>query len=123
MGRDDMVMEREMIMQANKGVNWVSLINHNQEVATAENELHFELSENAKKDFKLDLEQQMGVREKIREKERQDVLKYQKEQQDLYKSWDAEERSKLEKQHAKIEELKAMREEQIIELEKKREKL
>merc|ERR1712048_847486 len=34
-----------------------------------------------------------------------------------------EERSKLEKQHAKIEELKAMREEQIIELEKKREKL
>lgn len=121
--RNGMVKEREMIMQANKGVNWVSLTNHNQSVATAENELHFELCENAKKDFKLDLMQQMEVREKIRQKERQEVLDYQQEQQELYKSWEGEDYSKLEKKHAKVEELKAMREEQIVELESKREKL
>jgi len=58
------VRERQMIMNANEGVNWVSLINHNQSVANAETKLHFDLSSKAKKDFKLDLEQQIALREK-----------------------------------------------------------
>lgn len=121
--RNDMVLEREMIMKANKGVNWVSLTKHNQKVATAETDLYLNLSENAKLDFKASLEDEIRVRENIRTEERKEILKYQNEQKDLYKSWDKEDEEKAYKKHEKTQELKSMREQQISELEAKRTKL
>jgi len=118
--RDTIVRERNAIMQANKGVNWISMTNHVQLQAEDEEQLCFRLEKRSKESFKASLEGEMGLREDIRQKEHQEKLAYQQSQKDLYKKWEEEDALKIGAKQKKIETLKAMRQDQIKVLEKRR---
>lgn len=111
--RADMVNERKKIMQQNEGVNWISFVEHVQNEAEAEEKLYQTLEHKSQKAFKKSLEDQIAVREALREKERERVRQEQLKEQALYEKYDAEEANKAAIRHAKVEELKKMREEQI----------
>jgi len=111
--RANMVNERRAIMDQNAGVNWISFVEHVQAEAEAENELYQTLEHKSHQAFQTSLKEQVRLREAVREKERQRILKEQEAEQALYKKYDEEEAKKAAIRQAKVEELKKMRTEQI----------
>jgi len=118
--RNDMVNERNQIMKQNAGVNWISFVEHVQKESKATKELARSLEIRSQQEFKKSLEEQCQLREEIREKERQQVKREQEKEQEIYKRYDDEEAKKAAIRHAKVEELKKMRQEQIQLLNKAR---
>lgn len=118
--RNDMVNERKAIMQQNAGVNWISFVEHIQVEAKAENNLCATLENKSQKAFKQSLEGEMKIRELQRKKEREEIINEQKREQELYKKWEEEDVKKATMRHAKVEELKKMRMDQIGSLNEKR---
>lgn len=115
------VIEQRKAAEALSGdLNWVSMIRYNQRETKKEAAMMQALAHDCKNMLKKDLEDQIKLRRSIRASEAGTKAAYQKAQNDEYADYEEKEKAKEGLKYIKVAKLKKMREDQVHDLERRR---
>jgi hypothetical protein len=119
--RRTMVNAKKTAMDLQNGdVNWVAIVGHNEREADAEEKLYAKLEKNSQIAFRSDLEHEIAAKEQRRKDEHLNLLQERQALAKEYQRVENEEVKKLAILHAKTEELKKIRDDQISDVHKRR---